>query len=93
MSVNAQTTTPFETVFDACKKACEALDGGFAIGEQLLAMDKPCALLQAIPSSAYPTPAKRPLNSRLDCSRLADQWHVTQPDWHTALRECLAEQG
>ena len=64
-----------------------------AIGEQLLAMDKPCALLQAIPSSAYPTPAKRPLNSRLDCSRLADQWHVTQPDWHTALRECLAEQG
>ena len=64
-----------------------------AIGEQLLAMDKPCALLQAIPSSAYPTPAKRPLNSRLDCSRLAEQWHVTQPDWHTALRECLAEQG
>ena len=30
MSANAQTTTPFETVFDACKKACEALDGGFA---------------------------------------------------------------
>ena len=23
MSANAQTTTPFETVFDACKKACE----------------------------------------------------------------------
>ena len=34
MSANAQTTTPFETVFDACKKACEALDGGFASGEQ-----------------------------------------------------------
>jgi hypothetical protein len=40
MSVNAQTTTPFETVFDACKKACEALDGGFASGEQLLAVSK-----------------------------------------------------
>ncbi|MBP5095255.1 dTDP-4-dehydrorhamnose reductase [Pseudomonas protegens] len=64
-----------------------------AIGEQLLAMDKPCAVLEAIPSSAYPTPAPRPLNSRLDCSRLAREWGVVQPDWHTALRECLAEQG
>ncbi|MEB3373246.1 hypothetical protein SFC43_07210 [Bacteroides sp. CR5/BHMF/2] len=27
-------------VFDACKKACEALDGGFASGEQLLAVSK-----------------------------------------------------
>ncbi|NWA28708.1 dTDP-4-dehydrorhamnose reductase [Pseudomonas gingeri] len=64
-----------------------------AIGEQLLALNKPCALLEAIPSSAYPTPARRPLNSRLDCSRLLHEWQVAQPDWHTALRECLAEQG
>lgn len=40
ISVNAQTTTPFEMVFDACKKACEALEGGFASGEQLLAVSK-----------------------------------------------------
>ncbi|UZE29424.1 dTDP-4-dehydrorhamnose reductase [Pseudomonas asplenii] len=64
-----------------------------AIGEQLLALNKPCAILEAIPSSAYPTPATRPLNSRLDCSRLSREWQVSQPDWHTALRECLAEQG
>ncbi|BAQ72003.1 dTDP-4-dehydrorhamnose reductase [Pseudomonas sp. Os17] len=64
-----------------------------AIGEQLLANGKPCAVLQAIPASAYPTPAPRPSNSRLDCSRLAREWGVTQPDWHSALRECLAEQG
>ncbi|QXI28840.1 dTDP-4-dehydrorhamnose reductase [Pseudomonas vanderleydeniana] len=64
-----------------------------AIGEQLLALNKPCAILEAIPSSAYPTPATRPLNSRLDCSRLLHEWRVSQPDWHTALRECLAEQG
>jgi dTDP-4-dehydrorhamnose reductase len=64
-----------------------------AIGEQLRARGKPCATLEAIPSSAYPTPAARPLNSRLDCTRLQQQWGVTQPDWRTALRECLAEQG
>ena len=61
-----------------------------AIGEHLRATGKACAELEAIPSSAYPTPAKRPLNSRLDCRRLQQQWHVAQPHWLDALRECLA---
>lgn len=64
-----------------------------AIAEHLQTQGKPCATLEAIPSSAYPTPAPRPLNSRLDCKRLAEEWGVTQPDWRSALRECLAEQG
>ncbi|UOP13362.1 MULTISPECIES: dTDP-4-dehydrorhamnose reductase [Pseudomonas] len=63
-----------------------------AIGEHLRAQGKPCAELEAIPSSAYPTPAQRPLNSRLDCSRLQQQWQVSQPRWQDALRECLAGQ-
>ena len=63
-----------------------------AIGQHLRSQGKDCAELEAIPSSAYPTPARRPLNSRLDCSRLQQQWHVSQPQWHDALRECLAEQ-
>ncbi|WP_347903260.1 dTDP-4-dehydrorhamnose reductase [Pseudomonas purpurea] len=64
-----------------------------AIAEQLQARHLPCASLEAIPSSEYPTPATRPLNSRLDCSRLLQQWNVSQPDWRDALRECLAEQA
>jgi dTDP-4-dehydrorhamnose reductase len=64
-----------------------------AIGEQLVKQGKKCAALNAIPSSAYPTPAARPLNSRLDCSLLQREWGVNQPDWHSALLECLAEQG
>lgn len=64
-----------------------------AIREQLQALGKPCATLEPIPSSAYPTPAIRPLNSRLDCSRLQQQWGITQPQWRSALRECLAQQG
>ena len=63
-----------------------------AIAEQLRAGGTACAELEAIPSSAYPTPAKRPLNSRLDCSRLQQQWQVSQPQWQDALRECLARQ-
>ncbi|MBD9483587.1 dTDP-4-dehydrorhamnose reductase [Pseudomonas sp. PDM14] len=60
-----------------------------AIAEQLRVTGKTCARLEPIPSSAYPTAAQRPLNSRLDCSRLQSQWHVTLPHWHDALLECL----
>jgi dTDP-4-dehydrorhamnose reductase len=63
-----------------------------AIGQALTSVGKPCASLEPIPSSAYPTPARRPLNSRMDCSRLEREWGVTQPDWHDALLECLAQQ-
>ena len=60
-----------------------------AIADQLRAQGKPCARLEPIPSSAYPTPAQRPLNSRLDCSRLQQAWNIRLPNWHDALLECL----
>nr|WP_324616871.1 dTDP-4-dehydrorhamnose reductase [Pseudomonas sp. LY10J] len=60
-----------------------------AIGEQLRNAGKPCASLVPIPSSQYPTPAQRPLNSRLECGKLQAQWGVTQPHWQDALLECL----
>jgi dTDP-4-dehydrorhamnose reductase len=68
---------------------------GFAeeIGRHLKAQGMPCAELEPIPSSAYPTPAARPLNSRLDCSRLEREWNVRLPEWRDALNECLAQQA
>ena len=63
-----------------------------AIAEHLTAQGKQCATLEPIATSAYPTPAARPQNSRLDCSRLAREWHVSQPDWRVALDACVAEQ-
>lgn len=61
-----------------------------AIGEQLKAAGKPCARLVPIDTAQYPTPARRPTNSRLDCSLLQQQWGVGQPQWHAALLHCLA---
>lgn len=43
-----------------------------------------------IPSSAYPTPAKRPLNSRLDCSGLA-AYGIAWPEWRNGLDKILQE--
>lgn len=62
-----------------------------AIGEQLRKAGKPCAALLPIASSDYPTPARRPLNSRLNCGKLEAEWGVRQADWHEALLECLRE--
>jgi len=44
-----------------------------------------------IPSAAYPTPAERPLNSRLDCTSLAEVFGIVQPDWRRGLQQVLAE--
>ena len=44
-----------------------------------------------IPSSAYPTPAKRPLNSRLDCASFTAAFGIPRPDWRTGLDDILQE--
>ncbi len=45
----------------------------------------------AIPTSAYPTPAQRPLNSRLNTDKLQSTFGVTLPPWQTGVRRMLAE--
>ena len=44
-----------------------------------------------IPTSDYPTPAQRPLNSRLDCARIAADYGVEQPDWRINLKQVIGE--
>ncbi|HOI53578.1 MAG TPA: dTDP-4-dehydrorhamnose reductase [Azonexus sp.] len=47
--------------------------------------------VRAIPSAEYPTPARRPANSRLDCSRLAVDFDLHLPDWEPYLQRMLAQ--
>ncbi|WP_349432674.1 dTDP-4-dehydrorhamnose reductase [Methylomarinum sp. Ch1-1] len=47
--------------------------------------------LEAIPTSAYPLPAQRPLNSRLDVSKLEQKFGLHMPHWQDALSFCLQE--
>jgi dTDP-4-dehydrorhamnose reductase len=46
--------------------------------------------VMAIPTEAYPTPARRPLDTRLDCTRLATAFGLAQPDWVEALPRLAA---
>lgn len=45
--------------------------------------------IRPIPSAAYPTPARRPRNSRLDCSRLEADFGLVMPDWQPYLERML----
>jgi dTDP-4-dehydrorhamnose reductase len=47
--------------------------------------------LVAIPASEYPTPARRPANSRLNCDRLARRLGVRIPPWRDGLKETISE--
>src|SRR5690606_30920524 len=42
-----------------------------------------------IATADYPTPARRPAYSRLDCSRLERDWGISLPGWQTALAAVL----
>jgi dTDP-4-dehydrorhamnose reductase len=44
-----------------------------------------------ITTAEYPTPARRPSNSVLDCTKIRDAYGVEQPSWQHALRETLSE--
>jgi len=47
--------------------------------------------LEAIPTSEYPTPARRPRNSRLDCSRLESRAGLRLAPWDEALGGAMAD--
>ena len=47
--------------------------------------------VRPIPTSAYPTPAQRPLNSRLDTSRLRSAFGLQLPDWQAGVVRMLTE--
>lgn len=47
--------------------------------------------VSGISTEDYPTPALRPLNSRLDCNALEADFGITPPDWRAALNDVVKE--
>lgn len=48
-----------------------------------------CAV-HPIPTSQYPTPAKRPAYSVLDTAKIRETFNVVIPEWRESLKNCLA---
>jgi dTDP-4-dehydrorhamnose reductase len=49
------------------------------------------ARVEDIATADYPTPAQRPMNSRLDCATLLRDFGIARPDWRAALPGVIAE--
>jgi dTDP-4-dehydrorhamnose reductase len=47
--------------------------------------------LRAVPTSGYPTPATRPLNSRLDTNKLRSAFNIVLPHWQSGVKRMLME--
>lgn len=47
--------------------------------------------VKPIATAEYPTAAKRPVNSMLDCTKLKTTFEIEMPDWKTALKQVLTE--
>jgi dTDP-4-dehydrorhamnose reductase len=47
--------------------------------------------IRAVPTSAYPTAAQRPLNSRLSTAKLRDTFDLHPPAWQQGVERMLAE--
>lgn len=44
-----------------------------------------------IPTTDYPTPARRPANSRLNCAAILRDFGISRPDWRAGLAQVLQE--
>jgi len=62
---------------------------GFA--REIFAQAGLTTLVEDVPTSAFPRPAKRPSNSRLDCTTTEAAFGVKRPDWRIGLAEILKE--
>lgn len=60
-----------------------------AIFLQSASVGGPSAAVRPITTAEYPTAARRPANSRLDCSKLAHAFAVRLPDWRVGIAECV----
>lgn len=47
--------------------------------------------IRRITTADFPTPAKRPANSVLNCTRIRDIYSIGQPDWRTGLKTVIRE--
>lgn len=49
--------------------------------------------VKPITTADYPTPARRPKNSRLDCTKLETNFGIRLPAWQVGVRDCMRSLG
>ena len=99
--------TPAAAIADALLTCAKAMINGSAGGVQhfsgapdvswadfargIMTRARLACRIEDIPTEAYPTPAQRPKNSRLDCTDLERAFGIARPDWRAGLDLILKE--
>ncbi len=99
--------TPAAAIAGTCVQLAKALADGAAGGtyhyagapdtswagfaREIFAMANRPTTVTEVPTSAFPTAATRPSNSRLDCSTLERDFGISRPDWKAGLADVLKE--
>jgi dTDP-4-dehydrorhamnose reductase len=60
-----------------------------AVFDEAARRGRPPVKVNPIATAQYPTPAKRPANSRLDTGKLARTYAVTLPEWRGSVAQCV----
>ncbi|MCW1955276.1 dTDP-4-dehydrorhamnose reductase [uncultured Lentibacter sp.] len=96
--------TPASAIAAACAKIAQdisksgtyhfsgAPDASWAdFAREIFLQDNRAITVTGIATSDYPTPAKRPLNSRLDCASIRSDFNIVQPLWKKELVKVISE--
>lgn len=61
--------------------------------EEIFSRSKMSTRVKRISTEEFPTPTRRPANSRFDCTTLTSAYGIERPDWRTGLDNVLKELG
>lgn len=87
-----QGTTPWGTYHFTGAGQTTWYDFARAIFEEAMAFE-PLVIQRVIPlpTAAYPTPARRPANSVLDCHHITSTFDIMPRPWRESLHDCIRE--
>ena len=79
--------SPQHGIFNYCN---EGITTWYDFAKAIKKHIKSKCIVNPIPSSQYPTPAKRPHYSVLDTAKIKETFGVVIPDWKDSLHKCLS---
>lgn len=84
-----------ELIIDPSKKGIYHYSGfpevsWYELAKEIFNETKSKITIKPVSTHEYKTPANRPLNSRLDCSKIHEVFGVMRPDWHKELKKIVS---
>ena len=83
----------FEQASGLYNLVCGGQTSWFGFAKAILEESSPTTKLTPIPTSEFPTPAKRPQNSVLSTEKLRSAFGIVTPAWDVTLKYCLSGQS